>query len=242
MRRPILHLAASLVAVFAANGWAADGHIKIFFEPGHCSTTIPCNETRTMYIYAALEGATANGITGVEYSMRLGMDGAPDAGWVFSETFTPDATVNIGGGAFYPPDVSVNQAPLSRRRGVNVAWGTCQTSPDRLVLVETVEVTNAGCVPGELRLLVWRHDTPRNPAFQCPLATLCDAPTYTKVCLGDVVNSCSNPETPGWPAQCSTSGEAVLNPVSGSRSPCAPTAAVPETWTGVKGLYRNASR
>jgi hypothetical protein len=70
---------ASLLAAQAA--WASDGEIRILFDPDQCSTMIPCGESRTLYVYAELAGATANGITGVEYSVRLGLDGAPESGW-----------------------------------------------------------------------------------------------------------------------------------------------------------------
>jgi hypothetical protein len=122
---------------------------------------------------------------------------------------------------------------------VNVAWGTCQTGSENMVLVETVQVTNSGCAADELRLLVWSHDNPRNAFFRCPLAVLCDGPVYTKICLGSNVGPCTNPDGPRGPeARCSTSGEAVLNPTAHSQSPCAVTAVAPVTWTAMKGMYR----
>jgi hypothetical protein len=240
MRTRSLCWAIGMVAALGcARAWAGDGNIRILFDPNRCAGNIPCGESRTIYVYAALEGATAGGITGVEYSIRLGMDGAPDPGWNFMEEFAPGAVV-IGSGGFDPPDFNIIQPRFIRGRGVNVAWGTCRTGSDGLVLIETVQVTNTGCSENELRLLVWSHDTPRNEFFRCPLATLCDAPYFTKVCLGDNVVPCVNPEGPNGPqAQCSTSGEAVINPLHNSQSPCAPTAVERTTWTGVKSLYRD---
>jgi hypothetical protein len=240
MRSRTLSLAIGLSSILAAQvALASDGDIRILFDPNQCSTTIPCGESRTLYVYAELAGATANGITGVEYSIRLGLDGAPESGWTFSEEFAPGA-VAVGSGAFDPPDQLAIMPRFVRGRGINAAWPTCQTGSDGLVLIETVEVTNTGCTQDELQLLVWSHDTPRNGYFLCPLATLCDAPFYTKVCLGSNVTPCPSPEgANGPPAQCSTSGEAVINPVANSLSPCAPTAVEETTWSGVKRLYRD---
>jgi len=236
--RSIVSTIVVVGALVGTSSWASDGAIRILFDPNRCAGSVPCGETRTLYVYAVLEGATANGITGVEYSVRLGLDGAPDEGWSFTEEFTP-GTVTVGSGAFDPPDFNIVQPRFVRGRGINLAWGSCQTGTDGLVLIETVQVTNAGCAESELRLLVWSHDTPRNQFFRCPLATLCDPPYFTKVCLGDNVVPCVNPEGPNGPsAMCSTSGEAVINPLHNSLSPCAPTAIEKTTWSGVKTLYR----
>lgn len=234
-------LAVVLVLAAATAAVASDGQIRLQFQPDVCQSVIPCGETRTLYVYAALEGATANGITGVEYSLRLGPDGAADPGWIFVETFVPGALA-VGQGACYPPDQLAITPRVNIGRGINVAWPTCQrgSDDDDLLLIETIEVTNSGCGSGELRLLVDRHDIPRNSFFRCPLAVLCNGPVYTKVCLGNNVTACTNPEGPqGDPAFCSTSGEAVINPLANSESPCRVTPVQPSTWTQVKGLYRN---
>jgi hypothetical protein len=242
MRRVfVLATAAVALSVLASiPTQASDGDVRLFFDPNQCSGTIPCGETRQLFVYVELGGATSSGITGVEFGTRLGMDGAADAGWLFAEAFSPGATVALGTGAFSPPDQNVVVPPRYRRRGANVAWGSCQTGDGGLVHVETVNVTNLGCGPAELRLLVTSHDTPRNAFFQCPLAVLCDAPVYTKVCLGGDVVPCPNPDAPGGPpAHCSTSGEAVINPVENTLSPCRITAVEPATWSGVKSLYQD---
>jgi hypothetical protein len=240
MKKKTLHFVLAAMLLASASARANDGDIRIFFEPNRCSTVIPCGEVGTMYVYAALAGATAKGITGVEYSVRIGMDGAADPGWTFEEEWVPGAVV-VGSGAFNPVDIYAIQPRLYRHRGINVAWGSCQTGQDGLVLIETVTVTNTGCSSSELRLLVWSHDYPASQFFLCPLATLCDPP-FTKVCLGDNVTPCGNLDFPsGWPSQCSTSSEAVINPEPNSQSACRITAVNQVSWSGVKSLYRDSS-
>jgi hypothetical protein len=115
-----------------------------------------------------------------------------------------------------------------------VSWADCQTGDGSKVLIETVDIFNGGCDANELALKVVKHDVPSNQFYQCPLFVLCDAPTYTKVCLGSNITACRNPEPP-FPnnAQCSTSGEAFVN---GSRN-CT-VAVTPTNWSSVKALYR----
>jgi hypothetical protein len=219
---------------------AGDGNLRISFEPGVCQGFIPCGQTRQIYVYAILEGATAGGLTGVEYSLQVGVDGNSDPGWTFHETFAPN-TVALGTGGFSPPDQYAVTPRRNVGRGVNVAWAECQTGENGMLLVETVEVTNTGCSEAQLSLVVGSHDTPGNTFFRCPLATLCNGPIYSKVCLGENVESCANPDREhAQPTYCSTSGRAIINPTPGSglRSPCLITAVAPATWGSVKDLYR----
>ena len=234
--------ASALLLLVPVTARSADGHIRLFFDPNQCRGDIPCGETRTLYVYAALEGATANGITGLEYGMQFGLDGGPDPGWTFAEVFAPGITVTLGSGAFGPGDQLVITPRRNRGRGVNLAWGSCQaeSGTNGLILLETVQVTNSGCTGAELRVITTGHDLPSNQFYLCPLAVLCDAPAFSKVCLGNTVTPCINPEGPrGDPAQCSQSGEAVINPAANSQSPCRVTAVTPSSWSVVKDLYRN---
>lgn len=229
----------TILLLAAAPVLASDGEIRLLFDPNQCRGEIPCGESRTLFLYVELDGATSSGITGVEYAIQIGMDDAADPSWMFSETFSPGATASVGAGAFHPPDIAAYIPRQNRGRGVNVAWGSCQLGEDDLVLIETVTITNVGCTSGELRLITNAHDLPRNTFFRCPLAVLCDGPTFTKVCLGRNVTPCVNPEGPrGDPASCSTSGEAVINPASNSQSPCYVTAVEQATWSNVKAIFR----
>jgi hypothetical protein len=190
-----------------------------------------------MWVWGLLQGASSGGITGAEYKIQVGVDdNADDPGLLFVETFVPGAFV-IGSGALTPPD--------NASRGVNVAWPACVPGDGSKVLIETVQILNLGNpFPSETRLRVVKHDQPANAFFQCPLFVLCDAPVYTKVCLGSNLTLCRNPEPP-FPnnATCSTSGEAWLNPsparfCSSGFTPCT-IAVEPQSWSRVKSLYKD---
>jgi hypothetical protein len=241
MRRILLIVGFLLVA---ARSEAQNGNILLFFEVDGQQTfcwnaDVPCGCRIRMGVWALLQGQSAGGITGVEYRIEIGPNILPDPGWVFSETFNPGLTV-LGTGALNPGDTNP--------RGVTAAWSSCQTGTNGMILIETVDILNMGCSAAELPLRVARADPASNPIFQCPLFVLCDAPVYTKVCLGSNITTCMNPQPP-FPmnAMCSTSGEAFLNrvwPPSGPNecsvaSNDCPIAAQPESWSGVKALYRD---
>jgi hypothetical protein len=213
----------------AAPCWAANGNINIFFDQAGalCQAAVPCGSPVRMYVYAMLQGASQSGITGAEYKVRVGANDNADGAYLFNETFDPSATV-VGSGAFNPVDPTP--------RGVNVAWAACQLGDGTKVLIETVDVLNLDCQnTGELSLTVVKHDVTSNQFFQCPLFSLCDAPVYTKVCLGSNQTLCRNPEPP-FPnnATCSTSGQAYINP--GPSRHCT-VGVAPTTWSGMKSLY-----
>jgi hypothetical protein len=223
-------VALATLVLAAAPTWAVNGNIGLFFDEGAalCKAPVPCGPPVTLYVYGLLQGASYTGITGAEYKVQVGANNSADAGWLFNEVFDPAATV-IGTGAFNPVDPSA--------RGVNVSWATCQVGDGTKVLIETVSILNTSCSTAELELKVVKHDAASNQFFQCPLFVLCDAPVFTKVCLGSNQTLCRNPEPP-FPtnATCSTSGRAFINPTQ-DRS--CQVAVEKQTWSGVKSLYGN---
>ena len=229
MKRQLSTTCATLLLLLAAvSAWGANGNIGLFFDAGAatCQTPIACQGQVRMYVYALLQGASGIGMTGAEYSIAIGLTTAADPLYFMLETFDPLATTS-GTGGVNPPD----PAP----RGINVAWPSCQLGDGTKVLIETIDILNAGCDPAEVRLRVVKHAVSSNQFFQCPLFTLCDDPTFTKVCLGSNLSSCKNPEPPFPPnATCSTSGEAFIQ---GSRN-CT-VGVTPSNWSSVKELYRN---
>ena len=237
MKRTLLAIGFLLLA---ARSEAANGNIVLVFEidgqpAWGCNATVPCQCRVRMGVWALLQGQSEGGITGVEYRIEVGPDNQPDPGWLFAETFDPGLMI-LGPGALNPGD--------SNPRGVTAAWPSCQTGNGGMILIETVEILNMGCDAAALRLRVARADPASNPLFQCPLFVLCDAPVYTKVCLGFNITICRNPEPP-FPinATCSTSGEAFLNrnhPLECSfvSDDCL-IAVQPESWSRVKALYRD---
>jgi hypothetical protein len=230
MKRQLVALLASALLLPALPCSAANGNIGIFADPhaATCMATVPCMGTLKLWVYALLEGSSAGGITGAEYSIDVGSS-APDPLWFFSETFNASATV-VGTGALNPGDA------LSR--GVNLAWAQCQPGgPVPFVLLETVTALSFDCAQSKLILTVVKHDVASNQFFQCPLFVLCDDPVYTKVCIGSNLTTCRNPEPP-FPnnATCSTSGQFILNPVIGvDRCKVGVETA---TWSTMKELYR----
>jgi hypothetical protein len=242
----------------AAPAWASDGDIAILAELAGTGRTpaVECdfwqmqwnNATRgqgkppfgscqppVLKVYAELRGASAGGITGVEYSVRIGHDGLPDPGYILVEVPTRTATVTVGS-AFTPPDAN--------RRGLNIAWGECQKGNDgRLLLATVLVIPTAPCgrdvTPPALELRVVQHWWPSNRFLRCPLFTLCDAPAYTKVCLGDDLEACDL-EVPPFSkfALCSTSRGFAINGKGGPGRCGKGKLELQASWGGVKALYR----
>ena len=200
-----------------------------------------CVVPSVLRIYAVLEGASAGGITGAEYSANLGPDADADAGWTLTE-FTNSTATTIVGSAFVPPD----PAP----RGINISWATCQSGDGSRVLLANVVLENtAGCgpsiMPPSLDFQGAGHSAPSNQFFRCPLFTLCDGPVFTKVCLGTNIVPCQT-LVPPFPiaSKCSTSGSFRINPpqpgkcVSVKADGGVANSIANDTWSNVKSLYQ----
>ena len=139
-----------------------------------------------------------------------------------------------------PPDVAKRLAVADR-----MPAGKTQTSPYRPRrfqhdLLRWTSSAGARCVrlgrPQNL-LTVVGHSSPGNPFFRCPLYTLCDAPVFTKVCLGFNIDTVVCPFPP-YATSCyeSASGEFYLNP--GPGTDCT-VAVETKTWSEIKDLYNN---
>jgi hypothetical protein len=68
-----------------------------------------------------------------------------------------------------------------------------------------------------------RHADPSNFTFDCPLVTLCDAPAFTKVCVGAQVDSVH------W--------RATLNVSNVQAADCEPVGVSDASWSQIKALY-----
>jgi len=186
-----------------------------------CAANLGFQQPLTLYVYAELQGGSVGGIRGAEYSI------APSVvtDWLFNEDFTPaGADIEVGTGAI------TGAAP-----GINLAWAACQVAP--ATLLETITVLDlSGVFAGvENTLTVSAHSNPGNPFFRCPLFTLWDDPTFTKLCVGYGVVTDVCPFPPGANA-CfySISGQFVVNPPEGYNC----TVGVQDkTWSEVKNLY-----
>lgn len=275
-------LMLALLALVSFNAWASDGDIQFVAQvvgTGGGHTGDECGFWKIVYnnsgangkspwgvcvpptikVYGLLKGASAGGLTGAEYAASFGPDGAADPGYFFLEIPNPAAGVVIGQ-AFFPPD----PVPAALPRGQNIGFAACMdgAGTGRVLLSTVIAFYTTPCnsttLPPEIHLGTRGHFDPANPLFRCPLFTLCDAPAYTKVCLGDditlcpapIIPGCGNPGRPPCPviAQCSTSGHFAINdPLSPGVGHCKPgpgktaasdALATPETWSNVKALYR----
>lgn len=259
MRRCHVVTSLSLVLAFVAPSWGSDGEITIVAElagtgrskPVECDFWVmkwnranqqngktPFGSCRPVIlkVYANLQGASAGGITGAEFGVRIGPDRMPDPGYLLVEMPNSSARISIGS-AFTPPDADT--------RGLNLAWTTCQSGNDGRVLLETIMVIptvpcGPNVSPPTLSLRVGQHWWPSHRFMRCPLFTLCDAPAFTKVCLGTDEHWCDLQVPPFTPyARCSSSGSFVIN---GKGGPGRCGKGKPEadvmTWGGVKALYR----
>lgn len=278
-RQLALGLVPALLALASFNAWASDGDIQMLATVsgtggGHVGDECPfwkivfnnsspqgkspwgvC-QPPVIQVYAQLQGASAGGITGVEYGGKYGPTAAADAGYFFIEISAPATTVL--GNAWFPPDPSPGGSPQNggQGRGINMAWNACQTGggTGRVLLSTLVVIPTAPCgavaVPPQIDLSTGQHREPSNVFFRCPLFTLCDGPVFTKVCLGDNLTPCATP-VPPFPiaSTCSSSGFFTINnpsspgigactPPPGKASASAEALASPGTWSSVKSLYR----
>ena len=184
MRRQLLAVFA-ILALAATPSWAVNGNIGIYFDTDAalCQGNVPQGPPVRMYVYALLQGASLNGITGVEYKVQEGPNNAADpAGYLFHGDLRPDGD---------RPWRRRLQPGSTSARGVNVAWPACQIGDGTKVLIETVDVLNPLGSTAEMMLKVVKHDIYSNQFFKCPLFVLCDEPVYTKVCVGYGVVACA---------------------------------------------------
>ena len=262
----MIMIAAATITTFTSAARASDGEISMLAlitdkngHPGELCDTLDIkwrnasDQGSPAYgscvapvidVYAELTGASANGITGVEFAAQIGDDRFADPGYILVEIPNSNATTVLGR-AFNPRD--------PQPRGMNMAWDVCQTGEGTgRVLIETVLVfPTAPCGPSQnppkLRITGGGHLTPSNVFFRCPLFTICDAPVFTKVCLGTNIVPCETQVPPFCPncSRCSTSGQFIINGAGGVGH-CFPpktvsTGRVPATlvnWSELKALYR----
>jgi len=228
----------TLIVLSSTGAFGQDGAIRIYADLNRtaCTALLVPQAPLTLYVYAEASGASAGGITGAEYSIST----SADTDWQWIEDFSPATSagaITVGVGAI-----------AGLQPGINIAWGACQ-SPAAAIHLQTITVLDlSGSFSGIANLLqVEAHSTPGNPFFRCPLFNLCDAPAYTKVCLGDNIETAVCPFPPGALACLySSSGQFLLNPVGGpcdcgALDSCLPTAIDARTWGEVKGLYRSTS-
>jgi hypothetical protein len=183
-----------VAAAASAPAAADDGLLGLFFDRNgnECSGSIASGQARTVYVVLLGAGSTAGGVTGIEFRV----DAASAGGFVLQNAQVASEAFGIGD-------------PLGD--GVTAAFGTCQSSP---VPFASFQVLNPGSGGANVQLAIVRRAS--LTAYTCPIAVLCDAPTYTTVCVDG--------------------GRMTLNP--SAPRPCGPSREDSE-WTRVKELYRD---
>jgi hypothetical protein len=175
---------------------AGDGLMGIFFDSNgqNCSGDVGPGASATVYVVLQPAGSTYSGAKGGEF--RIDTSGA--SGYM------------TGSEVYESTDAVLGSALGS---GVTLGFQSCRSGGAIPYLSFSVLNLGSGAQDAILRIVA--KGTPSNPNFACPLATQCDDPVYTEVCLD--------------------TGYAVLNP-SGSQG-CA-GGRLPAEWSRVKGLYR----
>jgi hypothetical protein len=188
-------LVVSLSAGVGAAQSAANGLLGIFFDTNgsKCDGTIPQGGMTTLYVLLAANGDTRGGIKGAEFRVSSESTGYR----FFGENISPIFNIHLG---------------HLFTEGLNVAAPDCVNQV--VVPMVSFQVQNLGG-GSDAVVSIEPRNPPSNSNFPCALVNLCDAPTYTAVCVRP--------------------GKAVLNP-SGSVA-CGSGASSSE-WGRVKELYR----
>jgi hypothetical protein len=188
----LLHL---ILLVVAAPCFASDGLLGIFFdrEARSCSGDVPTASFATLYVVFLPAGSTLSGIVGGEFRI----DNSDATGFLFQSVNYDPAIIAHVGDAF--------------SGGVTLAAPSCMSGN---VVFLSFQVFNTGSGARDAVVRIVPKDQPTNPQFACSLATLCNEPTYTMICVDP--------------------GIARLNP--SSPIPC--SGRVDSEWTRVKELFR----
>jgi hypothetical protein len=175
----------------------ADGTLGVYFdaEGRTCSGDVSAGGMTTLHVVLLPGGATFGGITGAEFRIQL----PAGSGFVFGNPTFPSAAVLRLGDALGD--------------GINVGFAECRSGPS--ITLMSFSAIAAGTPGRDVIVRVIPRRTPTNPEFTCPVATQCDAPYYTAVCV--------------------EGSFAVLN--AGSTAACGSNR-VSSQWGLVKELYR----
>jgi hypothetical protein len=176
---------------------AQDGMLGIYFDTSgsECSGTVPTASFATLYVLLLPEGATTSGAIGAEFRIET-----PAGGAFFFSGEQAAAGANVFLGSAFGD-------------GANIAFPVCQSGS--AVPILSFQVFSSGVPASDAVLRVRHRLPPSDPMFTCPVAVLCDAPTYSEVC------------TEG--------GLAVLNP---SGQVACGSSRIDSQWSRVKDLYR----
>jgi FlgD Ig-like domain len=184
-----------------------NSRIAVFADPAGTQTcaTIPVGSNGTLYLFADLAGETADGFTGAEFRVQV----THPEGYFLIFNPPSAAVIAIGNVFDTTPEMPADGS------GINIAFQSCQTG--LRVPMGTITVINAG--GGATDMLVQRRTPPTNWEWPCPLFTRCDAPQFSKSCMGP----CGTDAFGGWiVSRLSLNDPACVGP-----APCATDCVVP---------------
>ena len=213
---------ATCVATAAFAQYPVNGTIGIYADAAGTQCCITATGPTTVHVIARLVNATAGGITGAEFRIRV--NPAPLGTWFLIWNVNPAAAgTSIGNPMDETPD------DLTDPKGVNIAFPTCQPDPVSLGVVSlgTITAINAGGAP--LTLEVRQKTPPANPSIPAPLLVLCDAPVFTTVPI-TILQDQNNGNEP----------IAFVAKINGTCVPssCGVVAVEETTWSTMKELFR----
>jgi hypothetical protein len=226
MKKLIAIAAAALCFASAASAqpFPANGYIGLYADMAgtQCCISAPAGMPVTFHFVATLAGLTTGGISGAEFRMETSSD---ISGAGFFQAFSPAAGALVIGSS--PFDFNQTDPTPPASEGINIAFPECQMGTGGRVYLGSMSAFITGAITN-VEVQTLRRNPPTNVVEgDCPLVTLCDAPTFTKVCLtiptgahGESINFKSGINL----ATCNTA--------------CTPVAVSDNTWSGVKDLYR----
>lgn len=185
---------------------ASAQYIGLFTDPGatSCVAQVGHNPRVDLHVIAVLEGSVTE-MAGAQFLIS----GVPATWTPENVLWVPDvgSALSLGNPLFSTP-------AHPERAGVNIAFYDCAgSSTNRRVSLGRVVLLGPPTEDNVHLRVSWFDLVPPDP--NCPFVVTCDAPIYSKVCVGG--------------------GEIVLN----GDAPSSCQVAIEEnTWTNVKSLYR----
>ncbi len=216
MRSPVIILALLLaIATAPAPVFGISIRMHTAASLSACAASVPPFMPVDIRVMAHMEGALANGISGVEFYIE-GLENLTDV--IINYTQAPKIT------GFGNPLKPVSHPNGPRRRaafGFQRRVQECKAVSEYELIFTMTLIVISTPIPNDTHIRIVGADPPGSPALLgCAVVSLCDFPAFTKICVHG--------------------GEFVLNPVN---STCAnPTTNVlgpqPVAWSRIKGLYR----
>jgi hypothetical protein len=223
-------LVAGLVSASSAQ-YPSNGYLGLYGDVAgtQCCITVPPYVPTSTYLIAKLAGASAAGITAVEFRMEFS-----NTAYITNWTADVGLAVSLGN----PIDLTPAETPLQNPNtdttddaGANLAYEACKGDVTGSVQFGVLQLINLANPGPELVIKIKRKEPPSNPNNAAPLFVLCDAPVFTAVMM-----TLRQTEIDQNPVQEPVAFKAYVN--QPGCTACGPVSVAPATWTGVKALFR----